>query len=99
MVVAYRTNPISGALARRLIRVPHVALPNLILGRTVVPELLQEACTPEALAGAARALLVPESAAASRQARELAELRAGLRVGGVAPSECAARQVLEAIAA
>ncbi|MFN3200642.1 MAG: lipid-A-disaccharide synthase [Bradymonadia bacterium] len=37
-------------VARRLVRVPHVALPNLILGREAWPELVLDACTPEAMA-------------------------------------------------
>jgi len=56
-VVAYRVNPISAAIARRLIQVPHVSLVNLLCGREVVPELLQQDCTPEALHRALEALL------------------------------------------
>lgn len=98
MAVAYRTNPISAALARRLIRVKHVALPNLILGRAILPELLQDGCTPEALADAASGLL-DGGAAAVRQRQDLAALRAALSLDGIAPSERAAREVLGAIAA
>lgn len=53
-VVAYRTHPWTFALARRLVRVEHVALANLVAGRRVVPELLQDAVTA---GGLARALL------------------------------------------
>lgn len=41
MVVVYRLNPLTYALARRLVKVPAVSLPNLIAGRPVVPELIQ----------------------------------------------------------
>ena len=49
-VTAYRTHPLTFALARRLVRVPHVALANLVAGERVVPELLQDEVTPERLA-------------------------------------------------
>jgi lipid-A-disaccharide synthase len=42
MVVGYRLQPVSYALAKLLVRVPHVALVNLIVGRSLVPELLQK---------------------------------------------------------
>lgn len=93
MVVAYRANALSAFLARRLVRIPHVALPNLVLGRGAVPELLQEACTPGAIADAACALLAGSDAAA-RQRVDLAELRSRLSVGGASPSQRAAREVL-----
>ena len=49
MAVTYRVNPLTAAFARRLIRVPHVAMVNLLAGRQVVPELLQGDCAPEKL--------------------------------------------------
>jgi lipid-A-disaccharide synthase len=56
-VVAYRTGPLSAFVAARMLRVSDVALPNLVLGRRVFPELLQDAMTPEALAEEAERLL------------------------------------------
>ncbi|MFM8991206.1 MAG: lipid-A-disaccharide synthase [Alphaproteobacteria bacterium] len=96
MAVAYRASPASAFLARRMLRVPHVALPNLILGEGLVPELLQERCTPAAIAGAAQALLAGGDVA--RLQREgFARLRGLLGGGGVPPSERAAAAVLAAI--
>ncbi len=69
MVVGYRLHPASYLLARVLVRVPHVALVNLIAGRRLVPELLQGAWNPRALAAVTREL----------RAGGLAEQRAGLR--------------------
>ena len=46
MAVTYRVNPLTAAIARRLIRVPHVAMVNLLAGRLLVPELLQQDCRP-----------------------------------------------------
>ncbi|MFN8548326.1 MAG: lipid-A-disaccharide synthase [Candidatus Eisenbacteria bacterium] len=49
-VVVYRTNALTFAIARRLIQVEHIAMANLILGRRLFPELLQDAATPTAIA-------------------------------------------------
>ena len=58
MVVVYKMNALSYLLGRALVRVDHVALPNLILGRRAVPELIQGAATPDAMASALVPLLV-----------------------------------------
>lgn len=82
LVVAGRASALSAALARRLLRVDNLALPNLILGRRAVPELLQERAQPEAIAALLEARL---DAAARAAARALGrELRAGLGPGGAA---------------
>lgn len=52
MVVAYRLAPVTYQIARRLVRTPYFALPNLLAGELLVPELLQHAATPTALAQA-----------------------------------------------
>jgi lipid-A-disaccharide synthase len=52
MVVCYRLGRVSYQLARRLVRTEFVALPNILAGRRLVPELLQDAATPAALADA-----------------------------------------------
>ncbi len=50
MVVAYSVAPMTYRILRRLVKSPYVALPNLLAQRLLVPELLQDAATPEALA-------------------------------------------------
>ena len=50
MVVIYRMNPLSHWIGKRLIQVDHVAMPNLIAGRRIVPELLQNECNPTRIA-------------------------------------------------
>ncbi|NBA95375.1 lipid-A-disaccharide synthase [Pseudomonas sp. R5(2019)] len=50
MVVAYRLAPLSYWILKRMVKSPYVSLPNLLAQRLLVPELLQEAATPEALA-------------------------------------------------
>lgn len=49
--VVYRANPLSLAIARALVKVPYFSLPNLILDREAVPELLQEQVNVPALSG------------------------------------------------
>ena len=46
---AYRMHPLTFALARRLVRVDHIAMANLVAGRRVVPELIQREATPARL--------------------------------------------------
>jgi len=57
MVVGYRMKPFTFWLAKRLVKTPYVSLPNLLAGREVVKELLQEECQPQALASALEPLL------------------------------------------
>ena len=57
MVVAYRTNWLTYQIARRLVKLVHFSLPNLLAGKALVPEFLQDAVTPESLATALRPLL------------------------------------------
>lgn len=57
MVVSYRLGALSYRIVRLLLRTPYVALPNILAGRALVPELLQDAATPDALADALTAEL------------------------------------------
>ncbi|MHB1304489.1 MAG: lipid-A-disaccharide synthase [Acidiphilium sp.] len=97
MAVTYRVNPLSAALARRMITVPHVAMVNLLAGRALVPELLQEDCAPRPLA-ATIATLLDDPAAAAGQRVGFSNLLAHLAPpGGEAPSMAAARAALEVL--
>ena len=49
MVVVYKVTPITAAILRHMIRTPFIGMVNLIAGRRVVPELIQDAFTPEAV--------------------------------------------------
>jgi lipid-A-disaccharide synthase len=80
MVVAYRLQPLSYLLVRALLQVPHVSLPNNLLGRAQVPEFLQSAATPERLSTALLELLC-DPAAAARQVEPFAALHDSLRRG------------------
>lgn len=50
MVVTYKFPPLSWAIYSRLLQIPHVSLPNILAGRELVPELLQDKATGEAMA-------------------------------------------------
>jgi lipid-A-disaccharide synthase len=90
MVVMYRLSRLTYCIARRLIRVPYVAIPNLLAGRAVVRELLQEEATPDNLARAASDFL-RDPAKREQTKNELLSLRAMLQGGG---SAMAAEEVL-----
>jgi len=92
MVVAYRVHPLSAAIARRVMRVPWVSLVNLVAGRPVVPELLQDAVTAGALANAVRPLLDPANP------ERLAQ-QEGLRAVGARLGERGAADRVAALAA
>ena len=83
MVIVYRVSALTYALARLLVSVPFIGMPNLILGKRAVPELLQGEVTPERVAAEARAILDdPENAARIRA--DLAAVRSRLGEPGAA---------------
>lgn len=94
MVVTYRLNPVSAFFARRMIKVPYVAMVNILAGREIVPEMLQENCTAKKLAVKITELLTtPELANAQREA--LASIMQQLEpLKGGTPADAAAKEVL-----
>jgi len=90
MVVGYRLQPVSYAVAKLLVRVPNVALVNLIAGRSVVPELLQREWTPDRL-WATTVKMLEDGTATLREG--LSEARS--RLGGPGASRHAAEAVAE----
>jgi lipid-A-disaccharide synthase len=97
MVVAYRLSALEARLIR-LVRVPSIVLPNLILGDNAIPEFVHHAATDEAL-GAALAALLPEGVSRQAQCLALTRLDALMSIGAETPSGRAARIVLELVAA
>lgn len=67
MAVAYRMAPLSWALVSRLVRTPFAALPNILAGRALVPELIQDAATPARLVSVVQALLYNAKVAAEQR--------------------------------
>ena len=90
MVVGYRMQALSFALARLLVRVPHVGLINLIAEERVSPELIQGDWTAERLATISRRLL---GGGGDEQRPALARVRR--RLGSPGASRIAAEAVLE----
>ena len=81
MVVVYRVSRITAAILRRMIRTPFIGMVNLIAGRRVVPELIQDAFTPGAVEAEVRRLLESEPARAEIK-NGLAEVRVKMGPGG-----------------
>ena len=93
-VIVYRVSPFTFAVARRLIRIEHVGMANLLAGERVFPELIQEEFTPERLAQEVLNLIKdPERMIAVR--RGLATVIR--RLGGPGASRRAARVALDLI--
>ncbi|MGE0385887.1 MAG: lipid-A-disaccharide synthase [Gammaproteobacteria bacterium] len=78
MVVAYRMAPLSFAIIRRLVRVQHCSMVNLLAGQPLVPEFVQDAMRPDAMARALVAWL-RDPASAAPMLERFAALRATLR--------------------
>lgn len=91
MVVAYRVDRLA-LLFRRLVKPPHFALANLVLGERAFPELMQESCVPEELAPALASLLSDTSERA-RQLAALARVVPAMSTG-TPPAIAAAMRVL-----
>lgn len=95
-LIAYRVNPVTAWLIRRMARVRFASLVNLLIDRGVVAEFLQEDVQPDALAAELHRLLTDPAAAADQRAAFRAAL-AQLAPPGRRPSEAAAAAVLAAI--
>jgi len=96
MVTAYRTGSVEAWILRRAIKVNSVILANLVIGENVVPEFLQEDCTPEKLAAALREVL-GDSELRRKQVEAFAKIDQIMSTGNQPPSVRAADIVLEAM--
>jgi lipid-A-disaccharide synthase len=94
MVVAYRMGALSWQLVRRLVKTPYAALPNILSGGALVPELLQGAATPEALAAAMQPLLT-DSRTVEDQKQGFDRIHAGLQQGFAEGAATALVRLLE----
>jgi lipid-A-disaccharide synthase len=73
-VVVYRVSPLTYAIAKRVVKVPHVAMANLIAGKRVVPELIQRDFTAENILRELEPLL-PDGPPRQSMMEELARIR------------------------
>jgi lipid-A-disaccharide synthase len=93
-VVVYRLSDLTWKLGRRLVKLEHFAMPNLIAGRRVVPELIQDDFTAENVAAELKKI-IPDGPERQKMLEGLAEVRAKLKPTGVPAAERAARALLE----
>ncbi len=94
VVAAYRVSAITALLARRLLKIPYVTLPNIVAARGIIPELLQGEASPLAMAAAIEPLL-REGPPRQSQLEGLAAVRAQLGESGAA--ERAAEAIAQAL--
>jgi len=91
--IVYRTNPLTYFMARRLVRVPHLGIANLLLDEPMYPEFIQGAAKPAVLAAELHAC-VHDSVRRARTAAQAAEVRARLsQPAGHTASEWLRRQL------
>jgi lipid-A-disaccharide synthase len=91
-VAIYKTSWLTYQIGRRIVTVPHLAMPNLIAGRAVIPELVQDEATGRAIADRVQALLDAPAERLSMR-RQLGEVGAALGTPG------ASRRAADAILA
>ncbi len=94
MIIAYKISPLTYILYKRLIKIPYVSLINIMAGRMVVPEFLQNDCRAPQLAHAMRGLL-HEQAKRDEQLQAFADFAQWLSPNGQKPSDVAAKKVME----
>lgn len=92
MVIVYRLSPVTYRVGRAFVRVATYGMVNLVAGRPVVPELIQDAFTPPAVAREAISLLT-DARRAETMRQDLAEVRA--KLGDTGASRRAAEAVLQ----
>ena len=78
--ILYKASPMSFWIAKQVVEIPHIGLPNIVAGRMIEPELLQDDCTPENIVSTALALLEPERFAQLQ--RDLQEVKEKLGASG-----------------
>lgn len=84
LVVAYRTNALTYMLARRLVKIPHIGLVNVVAGREVAREFVQDALNVRDVADELERLVMPRSGRRAELLRGLEEVRGRLGTPGAA---------------
>lgn len=83
-VMAYRTSALTWMVAQRVVKVDHIALANLVVDRRVIPEFMQGAAQPEAMAQALSDLIPEGSPGRQIMLRDIAEIQEALGGPGAA---------------
>ena len=96
-IIAYKVSPLTAALVRHFIKIQFVNLSNILLGREIVPELLQERCVPASICSYIEPFLEKRGDWYDRQMEGFKKVRQILGQGEQTPSENAADILLEYI--
>jgi lipid-A-disaccharide synthase len=96
MVILYKVSPLSFWIGKRVIRVPAIGLPNLVAGKKIVPELIQDEMTAERLVAEARSLL-KDGERRRNMIKELTRVRE--KLGGKSASRRTAQIAVEMLRA
>jgi len=94
MVTAYKGGKIEARIIRRLVTSPSVILANLVIGENVIPEFIQDDCTPENLAASLQDVLA-DTPMRQRQVAAMAKLDDIMGIGRASPSKAAADVVAD----
>lgn len=94
-VMVYKVSPLTYSMGKKLVKVPFYAMPNLIAGREVIPELVQEKFTPERVVDELNKI-IPDGEPRRRMLDGLAEVRSKLK-GNDAAAVDASTQAAEAV--
>jgi lipid-A-disaccharide synthase len=100
-VVVYRVSPLTYAIAKRLVKVPHVAMANLIAGKRVVPELIQHDFTAANIVRQLK-ILLPDGADRQSMIAGLGSIRGALgrdALGARLPGSDKTQGAIERVAA
>ncbi len=95
-IIAYKVSPLTYVLAKHLVKIKYVNLTNIMLNRRVVPELLQENCTPQKIVKEILELL-KNGEAYEKQMEGFREVREYLSCGEQTPSQNAADEILRLV--
>jgi lipid-A-disaccharide synthase len=81
MIIVYKASAVNYAIGRRLVRVSHIGMPNILAGRRIVPELLQGEASADSIVAHMLPLLT-DDAARTAMIRDLAAMRASMGEAG-----------------
>jgi lipid-A-disaccharide synthase len=94
--VVYRLSGLTWRLGRRLVKLEHFAMPNLIAGRRVIPELIQDDFSAENVVAELKKI-IPDGPERDTMIAGLAEVRARLKPSGVPAAHRAAKELLRVL--
>ena len=97
-IICYKVSPLTAFLAKYLLKIQFVNLPNILLGREVVPELLQERCIPANIAGYITHFIQKDNNLYERQQEGFAKVKKIIGAGEQTPSENAAQIIIDLVA-